>query len=114
MLAAIAFAAALPALAETAGVDMSCGVAGAHLTLWKAEANGATRSVSADAKPGETVVVDLAAWTATAKPVLALKPTEYGYQSINGENGARQSAVLDCAAPNTPPLRLRMLKPRAD
>jgi hypothetical protein len=69
MLVAFLLAAAVATPVETGGVDMSCSVSGAHLTVWEAGQNGVTRSLSADAKPGETFVVDLAAWTAIAKPV---------------------------------------------
>ena len=109
MLVAFVLAAAVATPVETGGVDLSCSVTGAHLTVWEAGPNGATRSLSVDAKPGETFVVDRAAWTATAKPVGALRPTEYGFQSSNSLTGERQSTVIDCATPNPPPLRFRTM-----
>ncbi len=99
MLAILAVAAAISTPVEATKAEMSCSATGAHLTFQRG-----ARLLSADAKPGETIVVDTVAWTATAKTVFALKPTEYGYKAIGGDKP--QSAVLDCSAPNAPPMRV--------
>ena len=101
MLAILAVAAAISTPVEATKAEMSCSATGAHLTFQRG-----ARSLSADAKPGETIVVDMVAWTATAKTVFALKPSEYGYKAIGAAGDKPQSAVLDCSSPDAPAMRV--------
>ena len=94
---------------ELEGLEMQCRGAGAHLSFWQGDAKAPSRSLAADAKGGEMLVVDVQNWTTSARAVPSLKPTQFAVRIVGGQGPSAkpQSAVLDCAAPNAQPLQMK-------